>query len=87
MSLIGPRPERPEHDDWLTSCVPDYAERRRVKPGLTGWAQVNCGYADSTEAAAKRHDYDLYYIEHGSLWLDVQIVLCTAWVMLTLKGR
>ena len=87
MSLIGPRPERPEHDEWLTACVPDHAERCRVKPGLTGWAQINCGYTDSPETAARRHDYDLYYIEHRNLWLDVRIVLRTAWTVLTLKGR
>ena len=87
MTVIGPRPERPEHDEWLTSCIPDFGERLRVKPGLTGWAQVNCGYTDTVEAAAKRHDYDLYYIEHRSLWLDVQITIRTVWTVLTLKGR
>ena len=87
MSFIGPRPERPEHDEWLTSCIPDYAERRRVKPGLTGWAQVNCGYTDSTAAAAKRHCYDIHYVEYRSLWLDARIVMRTVWAVLSLKGR
>jgi len=87
MTVIGPRPERPEYDEWLTSCISDYRERLRVKPGLTGWAQVNCGYTDTDEAAVKRHGYDLYYIEHRSLWLDVQILMRTVWTMLTLKGR
>jgi exopolysaccharide biosynthesis polyprenyl glycosylphosphotransferase len=75
MSLVGPRPERPHHVDQLTALLPHYLPRHLVKPGMTGWAQVNGLRGDSDLAA--RVQYDIYYIENWSLWLDVQILLLT----------
>lgn len=87
MSLVGPRPEWTETFAHLDRCIPLYRERLRVRPGLTGWAQVNCGYASSVEDAARKLEYDLYYIEHRSLRLDVEIALRTMWTVVTLRGR
>jgi lipopolysaccharide/colanic/teichoic acid biosynthesis glycosyltransferase len=84
MSFIGPRPERPEFFDMLAAEIPHYAERLRVKPGLTGWAQVNAPYAASVEDAREKLCYDLYYIRNYSLLLDLRIVLKT--VRVTLFG-
>jgi exopolysaccharide biosynthesis polyprenyl glycosylphosphotransferase len=75
MSLVGPRPERPHHVDQLSALLPHYLPRHLVKPGMTGWAQVNGLRGDSDLAA--RVQYDIYYIENWSLWLDVQILLLT----------
>ncbi len=75
MSLVGPRPERPYHVDRLSAKIPHYLPRHLVKPGMTGWAQVNGLRGDSDLAARVQHD--IYYIENWSWWLDVQIVLLT----------
>jgi exopolysaccharide biosynthesis polyprenyl glycosylphosphotransferase len=75
MSLVGPRPERPFHVEQLADTIPHYLPRHLVKPGLTGWAQIN-GLRGDTDLAA-RVQHDIYYIENWSLWLDVQIVLLT----------
>jgi len=75
MSLVGPRPERPHHVDHLSALLPHYLPRHLVKPGMTGWAQVN-GLRGECDLAA-RVQYDNYYIENWSLWLDVQILLLT----------
>lgn len=75
MSLIGPRPERPLHVDRLSSEIPHYLPRHLVKPGMTGWAQVNGLRGDSS--IEQRIQHDIYYIENWSLWLDVQILLLT----------
>jgi lipopolysaccharide/colanic/teichoic acid biosynthesis glycosyltransferase len=75
MSLVGPRPERPHHVDQLSALLPHYLPRHLVKPGMTGWAQVNGLRGDSDLGA--RVQYDIYYIENWSLWLDVQILLLT----------
>ena len=75
MSLVGPRPERPYHVDRLSAEIPHYLPRHLVKPGMTGWAQVNGLRGDSDLAARVQHD--IYYIENWSWWLDVQIVLLT----------
>ena len=75
MSLVGPRPERPVHVDRLAQDIPHYLPRHVVKPGMTGWAQVNGLRGAGDLAARVRHD--IYYIENWSLWLDVQIVLLT----------
>jgi exopolysaccharide biosynthesis polyprenyl glycosylphosphotransferase len=77
MSLVGPRPERPEITKRLAEEIPFYAERENVLPGLTGWAQIRHPYGGSTEAAARKLEYDLYYIKHLSLSLDIQIILRT----------
>jgi len=77
MSLVGPRPERPEFTEQLARVVPFYTERLLVQPGLTGWAQVCCPYAASVEASARKLEYDLYYIKNMDLLLDVSILLRT----------
>jgi exopolysaccharide biosynthesis polyprenyl glycosylphosphotransferase len=75
MSLVGPRPERPVHVEQLSAIIPHYLPRHLVKPGMTGWAQVNGlrGQSDLT----RRARYDIYYIENWSLWLDLQIMVLT----------
>jgi exopolysaccharide biosynthesis polyprenyl glycosylphosphotransferase len=75
MSLVGPRPERPHHVDQLSAVIPHYLPRHLVKPGMTGWAQVN-GLRGETDLA-ERIRYDIFYIENWSLWLDCQILLLT----------
>ncbi|MCX6955750.1 MAG: sugar transferase [Verrucomicrobia bacterium] len=75
MSLVGPRPERPYHVEQLADAIPHYLPRHVVKPGMTGWAQVNGLRGDSDLAARAQHD--IYYIENWSVWLDVQILLLT----------
>jgi exopolysaccharide biosynthesis polyprenyl glycosylphosphotransferase len=75
MSLVGPRPERPHHVDQLSTVIPHYLPRHLVKPGMTGWAQVN-GLRGDTDLA-KRIRYDIFYIENWSLWFDCQIMLLT----------
>jgi lipopolysaccharide/colanic/teichoic acid biosynthesis glycosyltransferase len=87
MSLIGPRPERPEFVKDLKKVVPYYAERHFVKPGITGWAQVCYPYGASVEDAFEKLRYDLYYIKNYSLWLDFKIMFKTVSVMLKKMGR
>jgi len=77
MSLVGPRPERPEFTEKLATFIPFYNERHLVQPGLTGWAQVRYPYAASFEAAARKLQFDLYYIKNMSFLLDVSILLRT----------
>lgn len=87
MSLVGPRPERPEFAQQLDRLVPFYRTRLAVKPGLTGWAQVNTGYGESVDDAAMKLEYDLYYMKHRSLFFDVWIVLRTCGTVFALRGR
>ncbi|MBU6185699.1 MAG: sugar transferase [Synechococcales bacterium] len=87
MSLIGPRPERPEFDVQLEKIIPYYELRYLVKPGITGWAQVYYPYGASIEDAYEKLAYDLYYIKNYSLWLDFAITLKTIRVILLGKGR
>ena len=86
MSFIGPRPERPHFVEQLERVLPSYAERSRVKPGLTGWAQVNYPYGASIEDARAKLSYDLYYVRHRSLVLDLLILLATVRVVLFQRG-
>jgi lipopolysaccharide/colanic/teichoic acid biosynthesis glycosyltransferase len=86
MGFIGPRPERPHFVAQLAATLPLYRERSRVKPGLTGWAQVNYRYGASVEDARVKLSYDLYYVKHRSPALAVQILLATVWVVLFQKG-
>jgi lipopolysaccharide/colanic/teichoic acid biosynthesis glycosyltransferase len=86
MSLIGPRPERPEFVTGLQQEIPFYRTRLTVKPGLTGWAQVNYDYGRSASDALEKLRYDLYYIKHQSLQLDLVILLKTIGTILLLKG-
>ena len=75
MSIVGPRPERPIFVDKFKDEIPGYMQKHKVKAGITGWAQVN-GWRGDT-ALAKRIEYDLYYIEHWSIWLDFKIIFLT----------
>ncbi|WP_074119894.1 undecaprenyl-phosphate glucose phosphotransferase [Bradyrhizobium sp. AS23.2] len=79
MSLVGPRPHAVAHDDQYSACIGDYAFRNHVKPGLTGWAQVNGlrGETAQIELMKRRVDYDVWYINNWSLWLDILIVART----------
>lgn len=83
MSLIGPRPERPMFTEQFEKEIPGFKNRLLVKPGLTGWAQVNGGY-DITPK--EKLELDLYYIENQSFTLDLQILLKTVWVVLSGSG-
>lgn len=86
MSFIGPRPERPEFVEELTRQMPFYALRHITRPGLTGWAQVKFPYAGTIEDNLKKLQYDLYYIKHRSLLLDVSILLKTVGIVLRRQG-
>ncbi len=86
MSFIGPRPERPEFVEKLKEEIPFYFFRHAVKPGITGWAQVNFRYGASKEDAIEKLQYDLYYIKNLSAYLDVLILLKTIKVVLFGKG-
>ena len=86
MSLIGPRPERPEIDDKLKNSLDNYELRYLVKPGLSGWAQVNSNYAASLESVRLKLSYDLYYISNQSLWIDFLILIKTIKVVFTAQG-
>jgi len=81
MSLIGPRPERPEFVKELEKQIPYYGIRHSVQPGITGWAQVNYRYGASVEDALHKLEYDLYYIKNMSLILDIKIILKTIGVV------
>ena len=85
MSLIGPRPERPEFDKILEKKIPNYQLRYKIKPGLSGWAQVNYNYGSSIQDASKKLSYDLYYITKFSIWIDFLIFFKT--INLVFNGR
>ncbi len=86
MSLVGPRAERPAMVSRLEDEVPFYRARMLVRPGATGWAQVNYRYGWSVEDAATKLEYDLYYIRHRSLWLDLRILLRTLDTVVRFQG-
>jgi exopolysaccharide biosynthesis polyprenyl glycosylphosphotransferase len=86
MSLVGPRPERPEFVCDLAQQIPFYGQRHIVKPGLTGWAQVRYTYAASVEDAMEKLQYDLFYIKNLSIALDVYIILKTIKTVLLQRG-
>ena len=87
MSLIGPRPERPEFVEDLEEKIPFYAIRHVVKPGLTGWAQVNFPYAVNLEEQEKKLRYDLFYIKEQSAFLDFKIIIKTMTTILFFRGQ
>ena len=87
MSIVGPRAERPELVTYFQNQVPFYRARLLVRPGITGWAQVNFGYASSIEDTIIKLEYDLYYIKHRSLLLDLLIFLRTPATVFGLRGR
>jgi len=86
MSLVGPRPERPEFVEELMKEIPFYSERHRVKPGLTGWAQLSYPYGATNEDARNKLEFDLYYVKNASAFLDLIILLETVEVVLWGKG-
>ena len=87
MSLIGPRPERPELEHDLERHIPHYRKRHWMRPGLSGWAQVCAPYASSIEDSDLKLSYDLYYLRHFSTWLDLAILLRTVKTVLKAGGR
>ena len=87
MSLIGPRPERPELEDQLELSIPHYRKRHWMRPGLSGWAQVCAPYASSIEDSDLKLSYDLYYLRHFSTWLDLVILFRTIKTVLKAGGR
>jgi exopolysaccharide biosynthesis polyprenyl glycosylphosphotransferase len=87
MSIVGPRPERQQFIDKLEQQIPNYGTRLTVKPGLTGWAQVKYGYGSTIEDAQLKLKHDLYYIQHQSLLLDLQILLRTFSVVFKMQGQ
>jgi sugar transferase (PEP-CTERM system associated) len=86
MSFVGPRPERPEFIAKLAEKIPYYHERHRVKPGLTGWAQISYSYGDTEEDSLEKLQYDLYYVKNYSFFIDLLILLQTAEVVMLSKG-
>ena len=86
MSFVGPRPERPFFVDELRKQIPYYMERLLVKPGLTGWAQINYQYGSSVEDAVTKLQFDLYYIKNLSIWLDLLILVRTIKVIVLRRG-
>jgi sugar transferase (PEP-CTERM system associated) len=86
MSLIGPRPERPFFVEELCRQIPYYAERHVVRPGLTGWAQINYPYGASIDDARRKLEYDLYYLKNQSILLDLYIMISTVRVILFREG-
>lgn len=87
MGFVGPRPERPEFVNQLEKDIPYYNHRHNVKPGLTGWAQLKYPYGSTTEDAQEKLKFDLYYIKHRSLMLDLMILVRTVEIVLFGKGR
>ena len=83
MSLIGPRAERDELVLYYENIIPFYQYRHIVKPGISGWAQVNHGYTATVDETRVKIEHDFYYIKHFSLWLDILIVFKTIKTMLT----
>lgn len=86
ISIVGPRPERLKVVEKLEKELPFYRLRHIAKPGLAGWAMVNRGHMCSFEDAKVRHEYDLYYVKHRSIWFDAQIFLRAFWHLVTMKG-
>jgi lipopolysaccharide/colanic/teichoic acid biosynthesis glycosyltransferase len=87
MSLVGPRSERPSLVEHYHRRIPFYRARLLVKPGITGWAQVNFGYAANVEETITKLEYDLYYIKHRSIVLDILTLLRTPGTMLGMRGQ
>lgn len=82
MSMVGPRPERPEFTTELAKTIPHYMERHTVRPGLTGWAQINYPYGASLDDAKRKLEFDLYYVKNYSLFLDLVTMIQTARIAL-----
>lgn len=87
MSIIGPRPERPEFTELLGDELPNYHLRHLIKPGVTGWAQIHQMYSASVEETDEKLDYDLYYLIHRNWMLDLYILCRTVILVVNLRGR
>jgi exopolysaccharide biosynthesis polyprenyl glycosylphosphotransferase len=87
MSLVGPRPERPEFEEALQAQIPFYRARLAARPGLTGWAQVRYGYTATVEDALVKLQYDLYYLRHRTFAFDLYVIARTLPVLLRMQGR
>lgn len=87
MAIIGPRPERPIFVNEISKIIPLYQTRHIIKPGLTGWAQVNYSYGSNIEDSLMKLRYDLYYIKHRNLFLDINIILKTMSTILFFRGQ
>ena len=87
MSVVGPRPERPQIVEQISEQIPFFRVRHAVKPGMVGWGLIHHGYGASVEDALVKLQYDLYYIKHQSLWLDLYILIQTLLNTIRFKGR
>jgi sugar transferase (PEP-CTERM system associated) len=87
MGFVGPRPERPEFVQWLTEAIPYYHLRHMIRPGVTGWAQVQYQYGASLEQSKQKLQYDLYYIKHMSVMLDLVILFKTVKTVIAARGQ
>ena len=83
LSLVGPRPEQPEFVQRFSESIPFYDHRHLIRPGITGWAQVNYGYADDEADTIEKLTYDLYYVKHMSPWLDLNILGRSVWTVMS----
>jgi exopolysaccharide biosynthesis polyprenyl glycosylphosphotransferase len=86
LSLVGPRPERPVFVERYSRTIPFYDSRLLIRPGITGWAQVRFGYADGDADAVEKLTYDLYYVKHSTIWLDIHILGMSIWTVLAGSG-
>jgi lipopolysaccharide/colanic/teichoic acid biosynthesis glycosyltransferase len=86
LSLVGPRPERPLFVAQFERTIPFYSSRALIRPGVTGWAQVNYGYADDEAETVEKLTYDLYYVKNSSVWLDLHILSKSVWTVFTGSG-
>jgi len=86
MAFVGPRPERPEFVQWLSEEIPFYDLRHMIRPGITGWAQVRYRYGASLEETKRKLEYDLYYVKHQSIGLDLLIMFETIKTIILRRG-
>jgi lipopolysaccharide/colanic/teichoic acid biosynthesis glycosyltransferase len=87
MAVIGPRPERPVFVREIADIMPFYETRHVIKPGLTGWAQVNYSYGATIEDSLIKLQYDLYYIKHRSIFIDINIIIKTLSTVVFYRGQ
>jgi exopolysaccharide biosynthesis polyprenyl glycosylphosphotransferase len=87
MSIVGPRPERPQFVGQISSALPIFRARHSVRPGITGWAQIHVPYSSSVEEARLKLEYDLYYVKHAGFLLDTVILLRTIPVIIKMEGK
>ena len=87
MNMIGPRPERPYFVRELSQVIPFYETRHIIRPGITGWAQVNVRYGSTVDDSLLKLQYDLYYIKHRSFFLDLNIIIKTISAVIFFRGQ